>query len=326
MLAQVAAGHRRYSLPRPGAIDALYGAPVDTRVLEYFVTVAAEQNVTQAARQLFVAQSSVSVGLQGLERELGVRLFDRGARAMQLTAAGEQLLPEARAILDGLERMKALGTQSAEGLRGRLRVGTFTGMDLIYEVPAALQDFRATHPGVEVRLAPSLGGSSGLAEDLLGGRLDIAFVALPDAPELDLVEMSSAPYIALLPPGHPLGRRPSVTLAELAGERWVDASPGFANRLQLERALAERGLARQVTVEVAALPAVSAYVAAGLGVAVVPDIIDTAGCTVLALDDAVPRWTLSLAARRGGLRRPAVSALAEIFRSRIGRPGPPAPA
>jgi DNA-binding transcriptional LysR family regulator len=296
-----------------GSIVLLYDDAVETRLLEYFVTVAEEQSVTAAAHRLFAAQSTVSAGLKSLERDLGIRLFERSTTAVALTPAGEDLLPRARALVDDVAELRhAAGTAHA-GLRGRIRIGTFPGLRVV-DLPGILGAFRRAHPLVDVRLSASPTGSSGLFDDLERDRLDLALTALPPLAGLRGWELGAYPFVALVPPSHPLASRSphaGVRLAELADEEWVDVLPGYGNRVQVDAELARHGIARRVSAEVGELPAVPACVAAGLGVAVVPDIVDTGGCAVLALRDDLPPWRVSLTATARALRRPHVRALAD---------------
>jgi DNA-binding transcriptional LysR family regulator len=143
--------------------------------------------------------------------------------------------------------------------------------------------------------------------------LDAAFVAVPPPPEFDAVELLTAGYVALLPPGHRLADRPSVSLVELAAEPWVDVPAGYGNRIQLDAALAHAGLTRQIAAEVPGLPAVAGYVAGGLGVAVIPQVVDATGCLVRPVTDELPTWRLLIATRRGSGRRPVLQALIRLF-------------
>jgi DNA-binding transcriptional LysR family regulator len=288
---------------------------VETRLLEYFVAVASELSVTEAARRLYAAQSTVSAGLRSLETQLGVQLLRRTTQTVQLTTAGEELLTDARRILDAVERLHALATETVSGQRGRLTLGTFTGQDLVHDLPSALRAFRTTHPHVDLRLLSSQRGSTGYAEDLIRGSLDVAFFALTPPPELDAVELLQVPYVALVGPAHPLASEEVVSLAQLAPEPWIDSPTGYGNRIGLERALAERRLRRQVVAEIADVLAIPGYVATGMGVAVVPDIIDPSGCAKLALAEPIAPWTVNLATRPDASDRPAVAALINALRS-----------
>src|SRR4051794_8617898 len=143
---------------------------METRLLEYFVAVASELSVTEAARRLYAAQSTVSAGLRSLEAELGVQLLRRTTQTVQLTTAGEELLANTQQIIDAVERLRVLASETASGQRGRLTLGTFTGQDLVHDLPAALRVFRTTYPHVDLRLVLSERGSTGFAEDLVRGR------------------------------------------------------------------------------------------------------------------------------------------------------------
>src|SRR5919201_2048561 len=288
---------------------------METRLLEYFVAVAGELSVTEAARRVYAAQSTVSAGLRSLETELGVQLLHRTTQSVQLTAAGEELLTYARRVLDAVGRLHVLASETVGGQRGRLTLGTFTGQDLVHDLPSALRAFRTTHPRVDLRLLSSQRGSTGYAEDLIRGRLDVAFFALTPPPELDVVELLEVPYVALVDPSHPCATDPTVSLASLASSPWIDSPPGYGNRIGLERALVQHSLRRQVVAEIADVLAIPGYVATGMGVAVVPDIIDPRGCVKLAVAEPIPPWKVTLATRPGATDRPAVAALIDALRS-----------
>ncbi len=285
---------------------------METRLLEYFVTVADERSVTAASARLFAAQSTVSAGLQSLERDLGVRLLERTTKAVQLTPAGETLLPLARAVLDDVAAVRQVAGESGTGLRGRIRIGTFAGLRII-DLPGFLGDFRRSHPLVDIRLSVSPTGSVGLLDDLQRDRLDLALTAVTPPAGMSAWELGAYPYVGLLPPGHARAADRAIALADLAGDDWVDVLPGYGNRVQLETELARRGISRRVSAELGELPDVPRYVAAGLGVAVVPDVVDTAGCVTVPLSDPVPPWTVSLTAGRSATRRPHVRALLDAI-------------
>lgn len=295
---------------------------MDSRQLEYFVAVAEERNFTRAATRLFAAQSTVSAGVAALERELGGRLFERDAHGVRLTGIGEAALAEARTGLQSIERLRDLVV--GEGpLRGAVRVGIFTNLTSI-DLPGIMGEFRRRHPGVDLRLGPSPSGSTGLADDVRQGRLDVAFLGLPD-PAVGVLELPLAetPFVAVLPKGHPLaaGDGP-VALQALAAERWVDAREGFGNRVTLDRALAAAGLSRQIATEVSDLGEIPRFVAAGLGVAALPalTVLPAPGAVIRALTPAV-EWHLSVIVhpRPGAAARALVGLIAERF----GRAVPP---
>ncbi|MFC7579964.1 LysR family transcriptional regulator [Schaalia naturae] len=294
---------------------------MDTRLLEYFVSVATEEGVLRAADELSTAQSTVSSGIHRLERELGTALFAKVGRRLQLTEAGEQLLPTARRILDGVSAMGAYGLAEGQGLRGRVRLGIFPGMESDCGLPEALAGFAVDNPGVEVRTYAPMRGSTGAAQDVRRGRLDVAFCALPDdLLHVESIELADFPYRAFLPSGHRLAGVKAVDLRDLSAERWVDVLPGYGNRKQLDAFLQNQGIPRRVTTEVATLPSVASYVAVGLGIAVIPDVVARGGCLVRAVEQDLPPWTVSLVVREGGMEQPQVRSLVERLTSGLWRP------
>lgn len=243
---------------------------MDLPTVEAFVAVAEERHFGAAAARLHLVQSSVSAAVARLERELGARLLDRSPRSVTLTEAGAAVLPEARRLLATGERMHLVASGEA-GLSGTVRFGTFSALPVI-DLPQQLAAFAAAHPAVEVRLSTSPSGSTGLAADLRAGRLDVGLVALP--PDLTgglaLTPLARYAFAVLLPEGHPLAGRTALRLTDLADEAFVDSPAGFGHRVFSDRAFASEGVARSVHTEIADLPSLGAYVAAGLGVAVVP--------------------------------------------------------
>ena len=243
---------------------------MDLPTVEAFVAVAEERHFGAAAARLHLVQSSVSAAIARLERELGARLLDRSPRSVSLTEAGAAVLPEARRLLAAGEGMRLAAVGEA-GLTGTVRFGTFSALPVI-DLPRHLAAFAAAHPAVEVRLSTSPSGSTGLAADLRAGRLDVGLVALP--PDLTgglaLTPLARYAVAALLPAASPLAGRAALRLTDLADEPFVDSPAGFGHRVFSDRAFAAAGVARQVRTEIADLPSLGAYVAAGLGVAVVP--------------------------------------------------------
>ncbi|MEW2500558.1 LysR family transcriptional regulator [Amycolatopsis sp. CA-161197] len=270
---------------------------METRQLEYFVAVAEELSFTRAAQRLFAVQSTVSATIRTLETELGTTLFDRSTRKVALSASGELFLPEAKAALDAVERAREVVQEASAGLRGSLRVGTLTSVGAL-DLPAVLGAFHDRHPLVDLHLTVSVTGSTGLAEDVRHGRLDVALLGLPESalPGLTVRTIVTVPYFAVLPAAHRLAGRASISLRDLAGERFVDAPRGFGNRIAIDQACESLGVPRRVPVEVADLRVMPLYVAAGLGVAVIPDLmpLTAPGTAVVPLEDAGLTWPLSV--------------------------------
>lgn len=287
---------------------------METRQLECFVAVAEELSFTRAARRLYAVQSTVSATIQALEGELGVKLFDRSTRRVELSPAGKVFLPEAKAALEALGRAREVVADASAGLRGSLRVGTLTSVGDL-DLPDLLGAFHRRYPLVDLHVTVSITGSTGLAEDLRQGRLDVALLGLPesDLAGLDTKLIGAAPFVAVLPDGHRLENRRSLTLADVADESFVDNPRGFGNRVALDRAFEAIGAPRRVIVEVADLRAVPAYVAAGLGIAVVPDLRLLSGVRTIPVDEPGLVWPLTIATRGERPPGPAARLLLDLI-------------
>lgn len=192
---------------------------LDTRLLRAFVTVAEELNFTRAAERLVLAQQALSAQVRQLEARLGARLFERTTRKVSLTAAGERLLPHARAALAavqaGVEEVEAV--RRAE--RGTLRVG-LSGTAMVPLVGETMRRFAAAHPQVE--LAVSNAGLAAPHAGLLDGSAEVAFVRPPFHDDgLSMVTVLTEQRFAVLPADHPLAARDTVHPGDLVDEPWI---------------------------------------------------------------------------------------------------------
>ncbi|GAA2462865.1 LysR family transcriptional regulator [Streptomyces macrosporus] len=186
---------------------------MEIRQLRYFVTVAEEGGFGRAAERLNIVQSAVSQQIRRLERELGVPLFDRSTRRVRLSAAGERLLPEARAVLAAVRRTHRVAADIAAGDDGVLRLGSVQGPgDRIRRV---LHELAALAPRLRVRLRQL--APLDRIDAVRSGALDAALVrALTAMPNLEVLPVWTDPLYAVLPAGHPLAARSAVDLTQLA--------------------------------------------------------------------------------------------------------------
>src|SRR6202035_2463967 len=160
--------------------------------------------------------------------------------------------PEARATLAAAQAARDAVDEARGGLRGRVVLGTMQaqGMRAI-DLAGVLATFRAGHPGVEVAIGHS-GGSSEMAREVVDGRLDLAFVALPDdgPPGLTLIPLASEPIMLAVPAGHPLAGSAGVKLASVRDETLVDLPAGWGIRMAVDRSFAAAGVTRSIAFEV----------------------------------------------------------------------------
>ncbi|MET9257059.1 LysR family transcriptional regulator [Streptomyces sp. NPDC003717] len=189
---------------------------LETRELRYFLAVAEELHFGRAAERLGMAQPPLSRAIQQLERRLGVRLLDRDRRGVSLTDAGEMLLHEGRAALDAVSaagrRTRRAG--GSDGARTRLVLAVKAGAS--HELLHKLLDAYAAEPdAVEVEVLPS--GTCEQGGMLRDGRADVALMHTPfnALAGFDSEELMTEGQIAILPAGHPLAARASLSLDEV---------------------------------------------------------------------------------------------------------------
>lgn len=238
--------------------------------MRYVIAVAETRNFTRAAERCHVVQSALSHQVKALEAELGVRLFARSSRRVELTAAGEAFLPAARASLDAAGRAAAEAVAATGVVQGLVRIGaipTVTAIDL----PRLIGDLRAAHR--DVRVEVRAGGSGEFIAAIAGGELDVAVLGLRAsvAPAgVAALELSRERLVAVLGAAHPLASRRRVHLADLADDVFVDFAAGGPGRAQSDAAFAEAGLERDVAFEASDTRLMLDLVAAGLAIGLLP--------------------------------------------------------
>jgi DNA-binding transcriptional LysR family regulator len=293
------------------------GVIVELEWLEVFVEAARRGSLTATGQALGYTQSAVSRQIAALERTTGAPLFERLPRGVRLTEEGRCLLAHAEAVLGSVRAAR----RDLDALRdldaGRLRVGAFASA-VATLVPAAMAAFRAAYPRVALSLVED--NSAGQFRRLQAGEVDVAVVSVypHQTPEaggaVELRQLTDDPLLVALPAGHPLAAGAAgadvLRLADLAGERWVE---GFPDGLEtLAEACRRAGFAPRVDFEVREWTAKQGFVAAGLGLALVPRIAAAGvrpGVVLRPLhrDDA-PVRTVHAATRRGPAVPPAVPA------------------
>lgn len=297
---------------------------MELRQLEVFLAIVDQGTFTAAGRSLHLVQSAISATMRGLENELGVRLLERSGHQVVLTDAGTALVPEARATLTAASSARAVVDEVRAGVRGPLAVGTLATTHLV-DLPRLLSRFQARHPHVTISLRTQPHGTRDLVDAVLSGMLDVAFVSVADPPRasLRMRPLAQVPMRLLLPLGHPLvADRAAVGLDELAAERWIDSPAGFGNRTVVDTAFVEAGLARVVSIEVADVPSIPDYVAAGLGAAIVPEfaVQDATRMHVLDVAERTLTWPMSLATSVNASKRAVVRAFAALVEDDLGSP------
>jgi DNA-binding transcriptional LysR family regulator len=263
---------------------------VELRHLRYFVAIAEERSFTRAAERLWVAQPGLSTQMRRLEAELGVKLFERHTRGVDVTQAGELFLERARLTLAAADTAAATGRDLESGTIGSLRLGVATGARW-HLTSGLIHRFSREYPGVDLTVLEAYGGT--LWRELRDGRLDALLAPAGNASaDLRTLELGSDPWVALIGTGHRLGGIGPLVAEALDGERI--AVTGHRDGAAFDRTVAQLLAGLGVTAELvpaAPGPALNAEVAAHdvLALTTTPDAIP-AGLVIRPLN---PQKTLS---------------------------------
>ena len=279
----------------------------DLRRLRYFVAVAERLHFGRAAEALHISQPPLSRAIRALEEDLGVALFARTRRKVELTPEGERLLEETRRLTGHLERTVHELRAMASGKHARLRIGFVSLADYGGVLPELLKAYKGSHPAVRLSLREML--SPDQAAALHAGELDVGLLLPPvaGAARLEHIVVQRESFVVALPARHPLARsRGRVRLRELAGEPFVMIPRQIAPRLYdiVAELAAQAGMSLNVAQEAIQMQTVVSLVSSGLGAAVVPASVANLGrrgVVYRPLAEQHPRLDLWLAWRRGTL-------------------------
>ena len=264
---------------------------MELQQLRYAVAIAEEQSFTRAAQRCFVVQSALSRQIKSLESELGVRLFARTSRKVQVTPAGEAFVKQARLCLQAAERAKASAAAAHGQIRGSLTIGVIPTVTAV-DIAAVLGAFRRSYPEVSVHVRT--GGSDEFLRRIAAGQLDVGVLGLAEGVTprgVQTRELSQERLVAVLSEGHRLAGRRRLRLKDLADEPFVDFPEGSSGREQSDLAFDRARLRREVSLEVNTADLLTGLVRQGLGVALVAPSVarEAPGCVCIPVSDGPVR-------------------------------------
>jgi LysR family cys regulon transcriptional activator len=235
-------------------------------------TVRQNFNLTDVAERLFTSQSGVSKHIKDLEDELGVELFvRRGKRLIGLTDPGKELVEIVDRILLDAHNIKRLAEQFSNRDCGRLTVAT-THTQARYALPPVVSEFKKAFPDVQLVLHQASPGE--VVSMLLDGQADIGIAteALQQVPQLATFPYYSWHHTAIVPVGHPLQGKKTLSIAEIAEHPIITYSEGFTGRAKVDAAFATAGLSPNIVMAALDADVIKAYVELGLGVGILASI------------------------------------------------------
>jgi len=246
---------------------------MDFRRLRYFLAVAEHLNFRRAAESLNTSQPSLSQQIRALEDELGVELFERTKRRVQLTAAGGVYLAGVRNVISEVDAYGQQAREAQAGVRGSLTVGT-NGMVMIEHMPSVVRRFRAEFP--DVNLSVTILRNPDIVGALRAGRIELAFsTGVEPDDHLEARHMWSLEQRVVLPADHPMAKAERVRLSDLHGETLIThpRRGGAGANSQVMALCREQGFtpkAIKEVSEIADLETLIGLVACGLGITILP--------------------------------------------------------
>jgi DNA-binding transcriptional LysR family regulator len=243
---------------------------LDVRRLRAFMAVAEHRNFTRAAERLGIAQQPLSQQIARLERDLGVRLFDRDTRNVALTEAGAEVYRDAKDLIARIEAAQRNAQRAARGEIGRIVVGAGNyGID--HAVPTILRGFHARYPGVEIELYEH--HTAEQLQALRRGEIDVAFAIEPELEDdLQAERMHEEGFVLILPAGSPYSGAEPVDLADFRDARFLATprhlSPGLDDLKA--RVFRDAGFTPTVAQYATQISTMLALVSAGVGILLTP--------------------------------------------------------
>ncbi len=303
----------------------LYGPPVlDVRRLEMLRAVVDTGSVTRGAAGLGYTPSAVSQGLAALEREAKTPLFERAGRGIRPTQAGLLLAERADAVIAQLRDAEAALDALRSGQAGRVRLAAFATAGAAL-VPRALARFTQDHPGIDIDV--TMAETDDALRVLRAGHIDLAVVATHEKvggnePDILHSHLLDDPYRVVLPRSHPAATEGAVDLAALRDDAWISTASARCNCLEtVMTACARAGFTPRFTLEADEFATTVGFVAAGLGVAMVPMLALTSvpeSVQVRSVRGDEPVRSVYSVTRKGASHPPAVAALQEALATSAG--------
>ncbi len=234
---------------------------------EAFIKTAELKSLTRAAEALGYTQSGVTHMLNALESELGLALLQRGRGGVGLTSDGAELLPYVRAVCDHERQLQNKVSELRGLVSGTLRVGTFTSISVQW-FPEILKSFRGKHPDIRVEMWNDTDMT--IESLLMQGTIDCAFVEIPTMNPFTIEWLARDSIFAIVPEGHPLCERESVSKEDLELYPFIWESESSANAESWSRKFAPKRKPEMSTTDDYAI---MAMVESGLGVSVLPELV-----------------------------------------------------
>lgn len=288
--------------------------------LRAFCQVARLGSVSRAAEALFLSQPAVTLQVQALERELGVRLFDRGTRRLTLTREGELFYEMARPLVEGLDGLESHFREKLTGLdAGELNIAAGSST-ILYLLPKIVAAFRERHPEIRLSLH-NVTGAGGL-ELMRSDKVDLAVGSMLDVPaDIDYSPVQEFEPMLIMPLDHPLAAKPEITLADLSPHGLILPPQRLTTYRLVDLVFQRARVPYTVALEVGGWEVIKQYVAMGQGISIVTSICitdaDRERLATRPLSRFFPARSYGVVKRRGKYLSPQARAFVELIQPNL---------
>lgn len=286
--------------------------------LRYAVAVAQMRNFRRAAEKCFVTQPALSLAIQKLEDELGVKLFERSRTEVTLTPIGARIVEQAQRVLEEAARVPEIAKQGRDQLAGALKLGViFTVAP--YLLPELIPVLHRKAPHMPLEVEENL--TANLDVLLRNGRIDVAILALPFAvPGINILPLYDEPFTVVVPKEHAWAKRSVIRAEELASEKVLMLASGHCFSNQVLEACPELHQEGREVRQGNSLETIRNMVASGMGITVLPASAEAPRyrsplLKVIPFKSPAPTRRIALAWRRSFGREKAIEVLAEAIRA-----------
>ena len=280
--------------------------------LRYIVTVTQERHFGRAAERCFITQPALSLAIQKLEDELGVRIFERKRNGLAVTPLGEKIVEQAQRVIEEAEQIKLIAAQGKDQLKGILRFGVIATVGP-YILPELIAGLHKPAPNMPLEIEENL--TANLSRMLKSGKLDVILIALPyEEPGVVTQPLYDEPFKTVVPITHPWAKKARIHAEQLSHEHVLLPHAGHCFRQQVLESCPELSRSDMEGIQGNSLETIRQMVASGLGVTVMPCSALTAKhqnkrLAIVNFTEPVPQRRIGLAWRKGFTRPAALQVI-----------------
>jgi len=291
---------------------------MDFDQLVTFVEVAKQGNFSRAGQKVFRSQSAVSAQIRQLEQDYGAKLLDRVGKAVRLTAAGEIMLEYAQRLLALRRESQSAVAEQGSTPRGVLSIGA-NEATCLYVLPDYFAEYQRLYPGVQISIYRNF--SHKILQKVEDGSVDVGIVTLPiKSPSLKIHSIFRDRLVLVTGASHPLARRHSVRIAEIAEYPIIFPRTGYTRAL-LDKHFRPFRATLRIAMELPSVGMIKGFVAAGLGVSLISesfarDEVATGQLKLVGIEDVDIHRELGLVYRRDRTLPRAATAFIALIRQR----------